>query len=171
MRKIGILCLTLIMLMGFAVAPVAHAQDEMAKVTCDSTLVALLLVAEYEYGYVSEMMAMEDMAMPELEKGQFAPLFDSIMMMNAEMMEGEMMEEGDMAAHDEMLGMYMGMDSAGMMASYAEGMGMEMGDMVVLTPGNVEGEDATCATVRASVEQFLLAHFLTEMSMMSMDEG
>jgi hypothetical protein len=177
-RKVSILCLTVILLAGFAISPIqqtAHAQD--AAVVCDSTLAVLLLVAEHDYDYLSSMMMSEDaVMMPHFDLGQYQPLVDEIVAMMMEMAEsGEMAEgmtEEDMAAHDEALGMYMEMsDSAAMVAAYLEGMGMAMDSMssTVLTPGNVAGEDPACAAARASVENFLLAHIITEMGM-STDE-
>jgi hypothetical protein len=112
-------------------APVS-AQDMMGeKVVCDSTLVTLLFIAEYEYGYEP----MLDVGM--LEKGQFAPWFEAMMSMMADgMMEEEMMSDDMM---DDMM-----MDD------------MMMDDMMVtLVPGDVDGEDSFCTALRADVEKFL----------------
>ena len=59
--------------------PMVHAQDEMSH-TCDSTTIMLLFVAEYQYDY--EPM----MDVSTFEKGQYAPLFDAMMMMDDMMM-------------------------------------------------------------------------------------
>jgi hypothetical protein len=91
-------------------------------IVCDSTLLTLVLLAEYDHGFHS----MYDLS--TFEKGQLAPLFDSMMaMMEDEMMEEEMMEEGDMM----------------------------MDDMMMLTPGNVADEPTACTDLRAEVESFL----------------
>lgn len=121
-----------------AVLPAA-AQDMMdEKIVCDSTVITLLLVAEYEFGYEPMM----DVSV--FEKGQFQPLFDAMM---------SMMEEGDMM--DDMT-----MDDNAMMDD------MMMDDMmVVLEPGAVADEPAECADLRASVESFLYDHFSQAMMM------
>lgn len=153
---------------GFAVVP-AFAQDEMMAHTCDSTLVTLLLVAEHDYHYLTDKMAMGEEA-PAIELGQYGPVFDSIMAMMME--ETEMSEEDAamMESHDMMLAEMMAMDTAGMVAAYMSGMDMAMeGEMMPLTPGNVADEDPVCAEVRADVEAFILAHILTEMSMVDAD--
>ncbi|MBC8172111.1 MAG: hypothetical protein H7X77_10580 [Anaerolineae bacterium] len=153
-------------------APTA-AQDD-APVVCDSTLVTLLLVAEYNYGYVSSMMSDEAaMAMmPQIELGQFSPFVTGMMMM-----EDAAMSEDDMMMMDAMnteVDKLMAMDSAGIMANYAMMMGMEdetmMESMVTLEPGNVAGENEACTALRADVEKFILAHVVAEANMMMMSE-
>jgi hypothetical protein len=143
------------------------AQDEMKHV-CDSTLVTLLLVAEHDYDYLSAKMDMGE-EVPAIEYGQYGPVIDSIvamMLTQAESSEPTMTEE-EMAAHDQMLTDMMVMDTAGMVASYMTGMNMTMEEsMTTLTSGSVADEDPVCAEVRADVEKFILAHILTEMSMM-----
>jgi hypothetical protein len=151
------------MIAGFA--PLAGAQEEMG-VACDSTLVTLLLVAEHDYDYISGMMG-TDMEMPALDLGQYGPVIDSIVAMMMEMQGEATGEPMDMTAHDAMLADMMAMDTAGMVAAYMSGMNMEMGEMTTLAPGNVADEDPICATVRADVEKFILAHILTEMAMMA----
>ena len=129
--------------------PVVHAQDEMMSHTCDSTTIMLLFVAEYEYGYE----AMMDVS--TFEKGQYAPLFDAMMMMDEEMMEDgdEMMDDEEMMEDGEEM---MGDDE------------MMMDDMMMLSPAMIADEDPACTELRTSVEDFLYAHF--EMDMM-MDES
>jgi hypothetical protein len=112
--------------------------------TCDSTLIALLYVAEYDYGFHSMM----DTA--TFEKGQYAPLFDAMM---------SMMEEGDMMATEEPM-------MEGDMMATAEPM-ME-GDMMMLMPGTIADEDPACTALRAELDAFLLKA-LTDGMMM--DEG
>ncbi|MCU0481757.1 MAG: hypothetical protein MUE54_11185 [Anaerolineae bacterium] len=76
--------------LGFATtrqAPV-QAQDDMMTHTCDSTLILLLYIAEYDYGFKSMM------DVSTFEKGQYAPLFEMMMAQ----MEEEMMTEDDMMA-------------------------------------------------------------------------
>lgn len=129
--------------------PMVHAQDEMTH-TCDSTTIMLLFVAEHEYGY--EPM----MDVSTFEKGQYAPLFEAMMMMDDEMMEEDMsedemmeedMSEDDMMEEDEM-----------------------MDDMMMLAAPVIADEDPACTELRTSVEDWLYAHF--EMGMMMMeDEG
>jgi hypothetical protein len=141
MRKLTSILFILLLVVPFAVP--ASAQDDMGMIVCDSTLITLLYVAQHDFGY-SPMMDVST-----FEKGQYAPLFDAMMMMEeGEMAEGEMMEEmtpetmmeeGEMAEDD------------------------MMGDMMMLAPGNVEGEPAECTELRASLESFFYDHF----SMMS----
>ncbi|HEX3053905.1 MAG TPA: hypothetical protein VHP83_24835 [Aggregatilineaceae bacterium] len=122
-----------------------RAQDDMPKITCDSTLVTLLYIAEYDYGFHS----MSDVS--QLEKGPYTSLFDSMMM---GMEEDEMMEgtpEADMMAEDEMME---GTPEADMMAE---------GDMMALAPGVVTGEDQFCTTLRAELESFFYDYFSQEM--------
>jgi hypothetical protein len=70
-----------------------------------------------------------------LDKGQFAPLFDAMM---AEM--AMMTPEPDMM------------------------MTMEpMEGMMMLAPGNIEGEDPLCTTLRAELEAFFYAHYSMDM--------
>jgi hypothetical protein len=121
-----------------APAPATRAQDTMDKVTCDSSLVILLYVAEYHYGFHS----MYDVS--TLDKGQYAPLFDAMMAM----MEGEdsMMEptpEGEM------------MEDTGEM----------MEGMTMLTPAVIEGEDQLCTDLRAELDGFLYEALTHEMMM------
>jgi hypothetical protein len=173
-QRLAILAVLMSLLIG-ALVPV-FAQDAMMEegAVCDSTLATLILVAEYNYDYLSGMMMDETMMemMPKLNFGQYQPLIDSIVAMMMEM-EGDMMMEmtpEEQAAHDEMLASFMGMDSQTAISTYMTSMMMEMTEenMTVLTAGNVANEDPACATARASVESFLLAHILTEMSMHDM---
>jgi hypothetical protein len=121
-------------------APRAAAQETMMH-TCDSTLITLLLIAEHDYGF--HPMSVDAAT---LDKGQFAPLFDAMMaemaMMTPEpdMMTPEAMTEGDMM------------------------MTMEpMEGMMMLAPGNIEGEDPLCTTLRAELEAFFYAHYSMDM--------
>lgn len=117
----------------------AQAQDEMMTHVCDSTLIALLYIAEHDYGFTSM-----EMDLASFEKGQYAPLFDAMMsMMEEDMGEEEMMEEGEMEM---------------------------MEDMVMLTPAVIEGEDPACTALRAEVDAFLYTA-LTEGMMEMESEG
>jgi hypothetical protein len=150
MRKtrIALLSLTLLAALVFTLTLVPlHAQEEMAPVVCDSTLVTLVYLAEYHYGYhPSIMMGEEEIA---FDHGQFQPWFETMMAM---MEEGDMMEEEEAMAEEEAM-----MDE-----SMMEGVTM-------LTPGNIEGEDVYCSDLRADVETFLYDTISAEM--MAMAEG
>jgi hypothetical protein len=124
----------------------ASAQDDSMEgmIHCDSTLISLLFVAEYSYGFHSMM------DVSTFDKGQYAPLFESMM----SMMDDEMMDE-DMAADDEMMEDDMAADDM-----------MMEDDMMMLSPGVIEDEAAECTELRAEVEGFLYDHF----SMMMMAE-
>ncbi len=174
-RKFALVPVFLIALFAVTFAPahinVAHAQDD-APVACDSTLATLLLVAEHDYDYLSSMMDSE-MGAPNVDLGQFTPLVNDIMAMMMEMMD-EMSEEDMMAmeAMNAMMEPMMGMSSVDMLAAYEAAMGMEMMDnMTVLEPGNVAGENELCATVRADVENFILAHIIASTESMMMEEN
>ena len=148
---------------GFRPA-VARAQDSM-PVTCDSTLVVLLLVAEHDYDYLSHMEMM-----PNVELGQYHGLITGIvaMMQSMEMSDEQMME---MEAMQGRLDELMMMSSADMLHEY-DMMGMSDGDtmdeMAMLPPGDVPGEDELCTSLRADVEKFLTAHIIADME--SMDD-
>lgn len=149
-------------------APTA-AQDD-APVVCDSTLVTLLLIAEYNYGYVSSLMSDEAAMkmMSTIELGQFSPFVTGMMMMeDTAMSEDEMMMMDAMNTEVDKL---LALDSAGIIAAYTMMTGMEDGamseEMVTLEPGNVAGENATCTALRADVEKFILAQVVAEASMM-----
>jgi hypothetical protein len=132
MRKLS--SILFVVLFVFALAlPAAAQENPMSEgmIVCDSTLITLLYVAEHDFGY--EPM----MDVSTFEKGQYAPLFDAMMMME----EGEMMEE---------------MTPEAMMEGGDETMGE---DMMMLTPGVVEGEPVECTDLRASLEGFFYDHF------------
>ena len=138
--RIGLLVLTLVAVSGLALAAPAIAQDDMTH-TCDSTLILLLYLAEHYYGYHPMM------DVSTFEKGQYAPLFDA-------MMEGE-----EMMATEEAM-----MESEEMMAT-EEAMMME-GDMTMLTPATIEGEDPACTALRAELDTF----FYTTLTSMMMED-
>jgi hypothetical protein len=133
--------------LGFATtrqAPV-QAQDDMMTHTCDSTLILLLYIAEYDYGFKSMM------DVSTFEKGQYAPLFEMMMAQ----MEEEMMTEDDMMAE---------MTEEAMMDD------MMMDDMMMLMPAVIEGEDEACTALRAEIEAYLYKTISEDMMMME-DEG
>ncbi len=161
--------IVLLLVLLATVVPLTQAQDEMMTHVCDSTLVTLLLVAEHDYGYLSSRMGTE-MEVPAIELGEYKPLIDSISAM-MQTMEGDdamgSMSEDEMKAHDAMLAEMMSMDAMSAIAAYMQSMNMAMDDMAEpLKPGHLPDEDPVCAQVRADVQQFILAHILTDMQMM-----
>jgi hypothetical protein len=140
MKRIALFAVVLVAILAavfaFASRP-AVAQDEMMAHTCDSTLISLLLIAEYDYGFHSMM----DTA--SFDKGQYAPFFEAMMMeMEEEMMEEPMMESTEEAMMEEPM----------------------MDDMMMLPVGNIEGEDPACTELRAELDAFFYAKF-SEMMM------
>jgi hypothetical protein len=162
---------TLVFAFGVISAPV-QAQDD-AAVACDSTLATLLLVAEHEYDYLSHMMMEMPESVPNLDLGQYGPLIESIVAMMTAMAED--MSEEDMMAMEEMNTMVAGMmemSDTNLINSYLSASGMGEADFSTLTtlaPGDIEGQDATCAAVRADVSQFLLVHTVADMEMAMME--
>jgi hypothetical protein len=153
----------LALLAAFVVAPAVGAQDMMeGGVVCDGDLVLSLYVAEYYFGYGAVhdmMMAGDDAAMmvdiSKIDKGQFAPLFDSMMGMMDEnmMMPGGIMTPEDTQAIMDSMSMMMGAE-----------MMDESGEMTTLAPLAVEGEAAECAALRSELHYFYAA--LAEHNMM-----
>lgn len=144
MKRFTLIALVLVAVFGLAFAfntQQTAAQDEMMLHTCDSTLITLLLIAEYDYGFHSMM----DLA--TFDKGQYAPFFDAMMMMQEE----EMMEEPMMEATEEMM----------MEEPMMEG-------MMMLASGTIEGEDPACTELRAELDAFFYATFS---EMMMEEEG
>ena len=137
MRKI--LSVALLIVFAFSLVVPTSAQDD-GMIACDSTLLTLVLVAEYHYGFES----MYDLS--TFDKGQLAPLFESMMsMMDDETMtEDPMMEEGEEMRE--------------------EGEEM-MGDTMMLPHGDIEGEPEDCTALRAEVESFLYDHLSAELMM------
>ena len=133
------------LLAGLIALPAPHATDAQdGMITCDSTLITLLFIAENDYGFHSMM------DVSTIDKGQFAPAFEAMMaMMDDEMMDEEMADEEMMdeeMAEEEM-----------------------MDDMMMLAPGVVAGEAAECTALREEVEAYLYKAISDEMMMM--DEG
>ena len=142
MRKTLLLVLCLVFVFTLVV-PVSAQDDAMSdKIVCDSTVITLLLVAENNFGFHSMM------DVSQFEKGQFAPLFESMMAMMDDMAGDEMMEEEAM-----------------MEESMAEDAMMD-DMMVTLEPGNIEGEPAECGELRAEIEGYLYDTLSMELGMM-----
>jgi hypothetical protein len=139
-----ILTLALVAILALSAVGFTSAQDMMTH-TCDSTLITLLLIAEYEYGFHSEMM---DLA--TFDKGQYAPFFEAMMMMEEEMMDDEGMMEATEMPEGEMTE-------------------MPMDDMMMLPVGTIEGEDEACTALREELDAFLYSHFTS--MMMEMEAG
>ena len=127
-----------VLVMSLGLSTVA-AQDS-GMVTCDSTLITLLYVAEHDYGY----SPMTDVS--NIDKGQFTPLFDSMMAMSDQM---DMTEEPQMDMTEE-VDMTM-TDEAGMMTH--------------LEPGVVADENVVCTSLGVELEQYLFDHFQSDMMM------
>jgi hypothetical protein len=139
-----ILTLALVVVLALSAVGFTSAQDMMTH-TCDSTLISLLLIAEYEYGFHSMM----DVA--TFEKGQYAPFFEAMMTMEEEMMDDEGIMESTEMPEGEMMEEEM------------------MDDMMMLPVGNIEGEDEACTALRAELDAFLYNHFSA--MMMEMEAG
>ncbi|MFN8372148.1 MAG: hypothetical protein U0694_04640 [Anaerolineae bacterium] len=166
---------TLVLVFAPAHSPV-QAQDEMMMgPACDSTLATLLLVAEHNYDYISNMMTAMPDSTPHLDLGQYGPLIDEVVA-NMMAMQGDMTDEEMMAAEEmnTMTNDMMMMSDTDIINSYFTSMGMDMVDFSTLTtlaPGDVEGQDALCAQVRADVQQFLLVHTIADMEMSMMSDS
>ena len=144
--RIALLILTLLAVSGLAFAVPVLAQDEMMTHTCDSTLILLLYLAEHDYGFHSMM------DISSFDKGQYGPLFDAMMatMAGEEMMEGEMMAtEEAMMEEGEMMGEETMMD----------------GEMTMLMPATIEGEDPACTELRAELDAFFYSTLTAGMMM------
>lgn len=148
-RLLTAAALSLALITAGATTRTSQAQDNMMTHVCDSTLIALLYIAEHDYGFVPMSADLST-----FEKGQYAPLFEAMMSM---MGEEAMMEGDDMMATEEAM-----MESEAMADS-------SMMEMVALTPGHVTDEDPACTELRTELDAFLFAA-LTE-SMMMMSDG
>lgn len=166
------LALVIVLAAGFAFNSsnrVVRAQEgEMGSVVCDGDLILSLYFAEYDYNFAAvydEMMvAMPDMAMPGLDvfdKGQYAPLFDSMMTMMTEdmAMPESMMSEDMMTSVMEMMS-----DETMMMEAMSQGEGM-----TELAALSVDGEPAECTALRTELHKFYTA--LAYSRQMMMTEG
>lgn len=128
---------------GFAFAPAqrtAQAQDGM--VVCDMTLISLLYISEHVYGH----FPMTDVS--NIDKGQYAPLFDAMMAMMAEM---EPTEEAAMEPTEE--------------AAMEPTEEAAMEGMTMLAHGDIPGEPQVCTDLRHELDAWFLEHFKHEMEM------
>lgn len=132
----------LLAIFAFAVprAQVARAQDEMVQ--CDLTLISLLYISEHVYGH----FPMTDVS--NIDKGQYAPLFDAMM---EAMMEMTPTEEAMMTPTEEMA-----------MAPTEEA----MLEGTMLAHGDIPGEPQVCTDLRHELDAWFLDHFMHEMEMM-----
>ena len=123
------------------VLPAAAQDSSMAEgmITCDSTLVTLLYVAESDYGFHSMMDT------SQFDKGQYGPLFEHMMaQMDSEMMEATPADDSMMEATP--------MDN------------MAMGDTMMLPSGAIDGEPQECSALRTEIETYLYDHFTMQMN-------
>ncbi|MCA0455859.1 MAG: hypothetical protein LCI00_17920 [Chloroflexi bacterium] len=137
-----------------------RAQD--TPLVCDSTLVTLLLVAEHNYGYLTNMQTMSGTS-SNIEFGAYKPLFENNMMMQ-ESMSGDNM---DMSTEEPMMGEMMTKSNADVIKEYLSSMSMDVmvDPMSMLPTGALPNEDASCTSLRADVEHFLLVHTIEDMTM------
>jgi hypothetical protein len=117
---------------------VTRAQDEM--ITCDLTLISLLYISEHVYGH----FPMTDVS--NIDKGQYAPLFDAMM---AEMAQMEPTEEAAMEPTEEVA------------MEPTEEVAME--GMTMLAHGDIAGEPQACTDLRHELDAWFLSHFNMEM--------
>lgn len=146
-------------------ARITRAQD--TPLVCDSTLVTLLLVAEHDYDYLTNMS--KSMETPlNIEFGEYKPLLENIMAMMMSMQQN--MTEDEMAAMESeemMMGEMMEKSNADLIKEYLASMNMDaMGEtMTTLPTGALANEDPACTSLRADVEHFLLVHTIADMTM------
>ena len=118
---------------------VTRAQGEM--ITCDLTLISLLYISEHVYGH----FPMTDVS--NIDKGQYAPLFDAMM---AEMAQMEPTEEVAMEPTEEVA------------MEPTEEVAME--GMAMLASGDIAGEPQACTDLRHELDAWFLSHFNMEMA-------
>ncbi len=164
-RKFASLTVIFALVSMLLVVPSTQAQEMSDPVVCDSTLVTLLLVAEYNYDYLSNMMTMDGGHAPNVELGQYKPLIDDIIAMMTSM-HGDMSDEDmQMMATEEAQTMdMMSMSDEDLMKMWMDDMNMtdDMSMMTMLAPGDVAGEDPACTALRADVQHFLLVHIIAD---------
>lgn len=145
MKRFTLALFVLVLLVASFAFPVfAQDDDMMGAHVCDSTTILLLYIAEYDFGFES----MSDMT--HFEKGQFASLFEEMMMMDEEMGDDEMMDEE--------------MDDEEMMDE-------EMADdmMVTLELPVIDGEDEACTALRVELDTFFHDYLFGMMDDMDSD--
>ena len=144
----GVLAFVLALL---ALTPVSHPIQAQSSqpIVCDSTLITLDYLAEHDYGFHSSM------DVSKFEKGQFKPLFDTMM---ASMAGGKMQGTAEAMMAATPAAMMSGTADAMMAATPAAMMEGTQGAAMAMTelkPGNVSGEDPSCAELRTEVEAYL----------------
>ncbi|MDZ4771024.1 MAG: hypothetical protein SGJ24_18020 [Chloroflexota bacterium] len=141
--SVAVLALVAVTVFAMPRAQVASAQDEMIQ--CDLTLITLLYVSEHVYGH----FPMTDVS--NIDKGQYAPLFDAMMeaMMEMTPTEEAMME---MTPTEEAMIEMTPTEEA-------------MMDGTMLAHGDIPGEPQVCTDLRHELDVWFLEHFMHEMEM------
>lgn len=169
-----VLAAALLISLSFAPSTLTQAQD--AMIVCDADVILSLYIAEYYFGYgaLNAMMMKEGEAMKDdqmmgamvdvskFDKGQFAPLFDSMMSMMGE----NMMTPGGIKIDEAMmqkLSEAMKMDAMGMMKEMMPG--TDMSKMTTLVSAVIPNEPQECTALRASLNQFYTALALQNVAM------
>jgi hypothetical protein len=111
-------------------------------ISCDSTLMLLVLLAKIHYSYESSF------ELTNFAFGQLQPLFDQV----ASGQEPQEQGSGETAGNgaNEQAGAESGTSGAGEVSLDLSG--------ASLAPGNIEGEPTECTQLRTEVETYLLGH-------------
>lgn len=162
-RNVIGLMAALTLAVGVLATPVLFAQEDEDTVTCSSDLIVMLYVAERYFDYANiHGMAMdtdtEALDLTTIDRGQFAPAFDAMMLT---MGEDSMTDES--AASD--LADLMAMDESELNDQLAGDMDTSDMTMTPLTPAVVEDEPEECAQLRAELTHFFTAVIVHDMSM------
>ncbi len=175
MRSIGKLALAVAACLLLILPTASFAQDmtESTPVTCNSTLVTLLMIAEHDYDYLSHMEML-----PNIDFGQYSGLIhDSVARMQSMEMDMTADEMATATAMQATVDEMMMMSTTDMLSHYDMTMGMgdsmssDSMEMMMVAPGDVAGEDPLCASTRADVEHFLTAHVLADIASADMSGG
>lgn len=171
MRTFSRLAVVLVCVAMLANVILIHAQDATetvtpgatgTMVTCDSDLILSLYVAERYFGFAGVMDMMMDNStdtstmvdLNSLDKGQYAPLFTSLMGMMDQnmMMPNSTMTQSQMQSMSSM----MTMSDADMMSQMQIVLpaGTDMSSMSTLTSAPMMGEDASCTMLRMQLNRF-----------------
>lgn len=119
-----------VILTTLGIGQALSAQEMSEKVVCDSTTILLYYIAAHDYGFAPTAVPAE-----RYDKGQFTPLFDAMMSMEAESMDSDMGEMPMMAEP------------------------MDDGMMTMLTMPVLEGEAPECTCLRMELESFFAEKF------------
>jgi hypothetical protein len=172
---IGCIVLTLVGAFIYQAHPsnVAAQDDPSTGVSCDSTLLLLLLLAEENYGFVSSMDEATMATMPTWNYGPYTNLFqDTIARSQAMATEITPEDQAHRDALNSTAQAFMGMDTATILQGYDASMGYTPAtDVTPLTPGNVTNEAPECAALRGQLEQFLISHIVADRQLSVMDMG